>query len=156
VSGETKALPGERPTSWERSEALLVALSAGGSLLLGLLVALFPAGALALVGLPPAPPFLVRQAGVLYLVLAIGFGMEFRRNRGVVLLVTGQALTALFLGASWLSDGLGIQIVLFIAHAWLAAVTWAVHELAQRQRWSRVRLKLVAEREERVRPAGGR
>ena len=146
---------GERPTLWERAELALVGLAVGGTALTGLLAAAFPARALALAGLPSASFFLVRQIGVLLMVLAIGYAMEFRRKRGVVLLLVAEGLTTAFLLASWLGDRLGVQLVAFGVQAWLAAVTWAIHDLAERQRWARVRLRLVTGSRERIRPAGG-
>jgi hypothetical protein len=146
---------GERPTFWERAELALVGLAGGGTALTGLLAAAFPARALALAGLPSASFFLVRQIGVLLMVLAIGYAMEFRRKRGVVLLLVAEGLTAAFLLASWLGDRLGVQLVAFGVQAWLGAVTWAIHDLAERQRWARVRLRLVTGSRERIRPAGG-
>jgi hypothetical protein len=145
----------ERPSAWERAELFLVSSAVGGTALTGLFAAGFPARALSLADLPAASFFLVRQIGVLLIVLALGYLMEFRRNRGVVLLLTAEVLTAAFLAASWLGDRLAIQMVFFGVQAWLAAVTWAVHDLAERQRWARVRLRLVSGRPERVRPAGG-
>lgn len=145
----------ERPTLWEHAELALVGVAIGATALVGLLAAAFPARALALAGLPPASFFLVRQVGVLLMVLAIGYTMEFRRNRGVVLLLVAEGLTAAFLLASWLGDRLTVQCVAFGVQAWLAAVTWAIHDLAARQRWARVRLRLVTGNRERIRPAGG-
>lgn len=145
----------ERPTLWERAELALVGVAVGGTALVGLLAAAFPARSLALAGLPSASFFLVRQIGVLLMVLAIGYAMEFRRKRGVVLLLVAEGLTAAFLLASWFGDRLGVQLVAFGVQAWLAALTWAIHDLAERQRWARVRLRLVPGSRERIRPAGG-
>ncbi len=145
----------ERPSYWEYAEMALVGVALGATGLLGLLAAAFPARTLAVAGLPAGSLFLVRQLGVLLIVLALGYGMEFRRKRGVVLLLTAEALTAAFLLVSWVGDRLTVQVVAFGVQAWLAAITWAIHDLAERQRWARVRLRLVAGSRERVRPAGG-
>jgi hypothetical protein len=145
----------EPPSGWERTELALVGTAVGVTGLAGFLAACFPARTLSMAGLPPASSFLVRQVGVLLVVLSLGYLMEFRRNRGVVLLLTAESLTAAFLFASWLGDRLNIQIVAFGLQAWLAAVTWAIHDLAQRRRWARARLRLVSGSRERVRPAGG-
>jgi hypothetical protein len=155
VSVGQKVREGERPSAWEQAELVLVGSAVFGTCLAGLLIASFPARALSLAGLPPASAFLVRQIGVLLAVLALGYLLEFRRSRGVVLLLSAEALTAVFLLASWLGDRLTIQIVAFGIQSWLAAITWAIHDLAGRQRWARVRLRLVSGSPERVRPAGG-
>lgn len=130
-------------SSWELAELVLVAAAVGGTMLVGLLAAAAPARVIAFSGLPGGSSYLVRQSGVLLMVLAIGYLLEFRRSRGVVLLLTAEGLTGAFLLASWLDDRSGAQLVLFGLQTWLGAFTWAVHQLAARRRWARVELRLV-------------
>jgi len=145
----------DEPTVWERAEAVLVGVGAWSSMLGGLAAALWPARALALGGLPSAPALLVRHLAVLHVTLGVGFLLEYRRSRGVGLLVAAKAISAAFLLASWVGEWLGVLAVLFVAEASLAAVVRLVHEVAQHQRWSRIRLRLVSPGEARIRPAGG-
>ncbi len=143
-----------RRSGWELAELLLVGAAVGGTMLVGLLAAVAPGRVLALSGLPGGSWFLVRQTGVLLMVLAVGYLLEFRRGHGVVLLLTAEGLTGAFLLASWLDDRRAAQLGLFALQAWLAALTWAIHRLAERRRWARVELKLVSSAAEPFRPAG--
>lgn len=141
-------------SGWEVSELLLVGAAVGGTMLAGLLAAVAPARVMAFSGLPGGSSFLVRQSGVLLMVLAVGYLIEYRRSHGVVLLLTAEGLTAAFLLASWLDDHRGAQLLLFGLQAWLGALTWAIHQLAERRRWARVELRLVTSDSQPYRPAG--
>lgn len=154
-AGAERAPAEAEPSVWERAEAVLVGIGAWSAIGGGLFAAGWPARALALAGLPQAPALLVRHLSVLYAILGVGFLLEYRRNRGVTLLVAAKAISAAFLLASWLGEWLGVLAVLFAAEAAQAAVVRLVHEVAHHHRWSRIRLQLVAPVGERVRPAGG-
>lgn len=146
--------PARRRSGWEQAERLLVGAAVCGTMLAGLLAAVAPARMMALSGLPGGSAFLVRQSGVLLMVLAVGYLLEFRRGHGVVLLLTAEGLTAAFLLASWIDDRSGAQLLLFGLQAWLGALTWAIHRLAERRRWAQVELRLVASEPQPYRPAG--
>jgi len=141
-------------SGWELTELLLVGVAVGGTTLVGLLAAATPARIIDFSGLPGGSNFLVRQSGVLLMVLAVGYLLEYRRSRGVVLLLTAEGLTAAFLLASWLDDRRDGQLVLFGLQASLSALTWAIHQLAARCRWARVELRLVTPASQPYRPAG--
>lgn len=153
--GAVKDPPHPGRSHWETAELLLVGAAVAGTMLAGLLCAALPSRAASLAGSGAGSTFLVRQTGVLLMVLAVGYLLEFRRSRAVVLLLTAEGLTAVFLLASWLDDRLGAQLLLFAVQGWLGALTWGVHALAERRRWARVELRLVVSDDEPVRPAGG-
>jgi hypothetical protein len=153
---EASAAPADQaPSVWERAEAVLVGLGAWSAIGGGLFAAGWPARAMALAGLPPAPALLVRHLAVLYAILGVGFLLEYRRSHGVTLLVAAKGISAAFLLASWVGEWLGVLAVLFVAEAGQAAVIRLVHEVAHHHRWSRIRLQLVSPVGERIRPAGG-
>jgi len=141
-------------SGWELAELALVGAAVGGTMLAGLLAAVAPVRLLSFSGLPGGSAFLVRQSGVLLMVLAVGYLLEFRRSHGVVLLLTAEGLTAAFLLASWIDDRRGAQLLLFGLQAWLGALTWAIHRLAARRRWARADLRLVTSAPQPYRPAG--
>jgi hypothetical protein len=142
-------------SSWESVELLLVGGAVAGTMLTGLLLAAAPLRVLDLAGLPGGSAFLVRQSGVLLMVLAVGYLLEYRRARSVALLLTAEGLTAAFLLASWLDDRRPAQLLLFLLQALLGALTWAIHRLAARRRWARVELRVVDSEAQPYRPAGG-
>ncbi len=147
----------DRPGIAERGEAALVALGSGLPALGGAAAAFFPQGFLSFLRLPAAPDFLVRQAGVLYVLVAVTCLVEYRRSRGVGLLVAGEGLTSIFFLVSWLhGDAPAILELVGTGALLLAAATRFLHTLARERRWARVRLRLVQQEEERVRPAGER
>lgn len=153
MSREAGAAPRGR-SGWEIAELALVGAAVAGTMLAGLLAAVAPARVIAFSGLPGGSSYLVRQSGVLLMVLAVGYLLEFRRSHGVVLLLTAEGLTAAFLLASWLDDRRGAQLALFGLQAWLGALTWAIHQLAERRRWAQVELRLVTSDAQPYRPAG--
>lgn len=149
---ETQPDPGPA----EQVETALVAAAVTQGMLAGGWLAIFPDLALRLGGFPPAPAFFVRFAGVLHLVLAIGYALDWGRFRRVTLLVFAKAATALFLVAAWIGDGL--PPLLMVAVVLEAAVSLGgalIHGPAERSRRARARLRLVSAAPTPIRPAGG-
>ena len=132
------------PGPAERAQRALVALAVAQGILLGAWLGLFPALVLRVGGFPVAPPFFVRWAGVLHLVLAAGYALEWRRSRRVALLVLAKGVTALFLLAAWIGGGLPQLLVLaFVLEAATSAAAAALHAPAERSRRARARLRVV-------------
>lgn len=108
MSREARSQP--RP-ALRRLEEILVVLVAAYSYAVGAALLAVPSLATRLGGWPEVEPlFFPRQGGVLHLVVATGYLVEYRRHRGVTLLVTAKAAAALFL----------------FAHAVLAPGAWLV------------------------------
>ena len=85
-----------------RLEWWLVVLIAAHTFTVGAALLAVPEWALRFGGWAAIPPlFFPRQAGVFHLVLGTGYLVEFRRTRGIVLLLTAKACATVFLlGAS--------------------------------------------------------
>ena len=139
------AEPAEAPPSpAERIEQALVGLALLQGAVLGVWLGLFPELVLRMGGFPVAPPFFVRWAGVLHLVVAAGYALEWRRSRGVALLVLAKGTTALFLLVAWAGGGLPqLLVVAFVLEAAMTASASAVHGPAERSRRARARLRVV-------------
>ena len=153
----TTAEQGARPGVGEVAEVVLVGTAVAQGLLIGAWLALWPEWALREGGFPAAPTFFVRWAGVLHLVLAGGYALDFLRFRRVTLLVLAKGATAFFLAAAWASEGLPVLMVAAVfAEAVLAASAALVHPSADRSRRARARLRLVTPAPTQVRPAGRR
>ena len=148
----------DTPGPAEQTELTLVVLAIAQGILVGAWLGIFPRAALAAGGFPAAPPFFVRWAGVLHLVLAVGYGLEWLRFRRVTLLVVAKSATALFLAAAWLSEGLRwLMVSAVLLEAGMAAAAGLLHGPADRSRRARARLRLVGSPPSaRVRPAGQR
>jgi hypothetical protein len=152
---ETRAPDG--PGSSEIVEVALVAAAIAQGLVVGAWLALFPHGALRAGGFPAALPFFVRWAGVLHLVLAAGYALEFVRFRRVMLLVLAKGATAAFLLAMWAIEGLPwLMIGAIYVEGALAIAAAIAHPGADRSRRARARLRLVTPSPVEVRPAGRR
>ncbi len=146
-----------RPAPEELAEVALVALTVGQGLLLGGWLGVFPGHALRVGGFPAAPSFFVRWAGILQLVLAAGYALEWIRFRRVALLVVAKALTAALLGASWAGEGLPTLMMIAVPlEACMAAAGALLHGPAERARRARARLRLVTPVPASIRPAGRR
>jgi hypothetical protein len=145
------------PGPIETGELAVVAAAVAQGLAIGAWLALFPEGALRAGGFPAAPAFFVRWAGVLHVVLAAGYALEYMRFRRVALLVIAKAVTAFFLAGAWVGDGLPwLMIAAVFVEAALAAAAAAIHPAASRSRHARARLRLVTPAPTEVRPAGRR
>jgi len=94
-----------------RLEAIVVVLVAVHSYAVGAMLLVIPSLATRLGGWPAVQPlFFPRQGGVFHLVVATGYLLEYRRHRGVTLLVTAKTAAAVFL----------------LTHALIAPETWLV------------------------------
>jgi hypothetical protein len=145
----------EGPGPVESAELVIVAAAAAQGLLVGAWLALFPEGALRVGGFPPAPVFFVRFAGVLHVLLAGGYALEYMRFRGVTLLVIGKGVTAFFLATAWVGDGLPwLMVIAVFVEAAFASGAALVHPGASRSRRARARLRLVTPTPSEVRPVG--
>ena len=145
------------PGPIETGELAIVAAAVAQGLAIGAWLALFPETALRAGGFPAAPAFFVRWAGVLHVVLAAGYALEYMRFRRVALLVIAKAVTAFFLAGAWFGDGLPwLMIAAVFVEATLAAAAAAIHPAASRSRHARARLRLVTPAPTEVRPAGRR
>ena len=135
---------------------LLVVVLVQG-LLLGAWLGLFPAHALRVGGFPQAPVFFVRWAGILQIVLATGYALEWIRFRRVTLLVVGKGLTTVLLAATWVGEGLPALMMIAVPLEGALALAGALlHGPAERSRRSRARLRLVTPAHAQIRPAGQR
>lgn len=145
------------PGFLELAELLLVAASVGQGLLLGTWFCFWPGSVLRAGGLPPAPVFFVRWAGVLHLVLALGYALEWVRFRRVSLLVVAKAATAVFFVAVGLGQGLPPLLLLAVTvESTMATAGALLHRPASRAWRARSGLRLVARAAHEVRPAGRR
>ena len=144
-----------RPAPEELAEIAIVALAVGQGLFLGGWLGAFPGHALRIGGFPAAPPFFVRWAGILQLVLGAGYALEWLRFRRVTLLVVAKALTAALLGATWAGEGLpALMMIAVPLEACMAVAGALLHGPAERARRARARLRLVTPVPARIRPAG--
>jgi hypothetical protein len=128
---------GLRALPWERAEALLVVLVALHTFAVGAALTFATEWTLSFGGFPDGTPvFFPRQGGAFHIVVAVGYLLEYSRNRGVTLMLFAKTLAVVFLGAS-----------LFLAgeHAWsvglsavgdgaMALVVAAVHARVGRER----------------------
>jgi hypothetical protein len=150
-----EASPEGGPSAVERAESLLVAVAIVQGIVLGAWLGLLPDSALRAGGFPPSGAFFVRWAGVLHLVLATGYVLEWVRFRRTALLVVAKAATAAFLALVWIADGLPRLLVLAIVlEAALATAAALLHGPAERSRRASARLRLVGSSSNEVRPAG--
>jgi hypothetical protein len=147
----------EGPGPAETGELAVVAAAVAQGVAVGAWLALLPEAALRAGGFPAAPAFFVRWAGVLHVLLAAGYALEFMRFRRVALLVLAKAVTAFFLAAAWMGDGLPwLMVGAVFVEGSLAAAAALVHPSASRSRHARARLRLVTPAPTEVRPAGRR
>jgi hypothetical protein len=147
--------PEPEPGPTEQVETALVVAAVAQGVLVGGWLTLLPDLALRAGGFPAAPAFFVRFAGVLHLVLALGYALDWTRSRRVTLLVTAKAATALFLIAAWIGDGLpGLLVGAVALEATMSLCGILVHPHAERSRRARARLRLVGAATARVRAAG--
>jgi len=150
-----RAEPEPEPGPAEQVETALVVAAVSQGVLLGGWLALLPDLALRAGGFPSAPAFFVRLAGLLHLVLALGYALDWTRSRRVTLLVAAKAATALFLVAAWIGEGLpGLLVGAVPLEAALSLCGVLVHPHAERSRHARARLRLVGAATARVRSAG--
>ncbi len=143
------------PSGIERGEATLVAAAIAEGLVLGAWLTFLPAMALRVGGFPAAGAFFVRWAGVLHVVLAIGYTLDWLRFRRTTLLVVAKGTTALFLAATWAIDSLPpLMIIAIVVEGGMALVGATLRRPAERSRRARARLRLVTARPREIRPAG--
>jgi len=84
-------------------EGPLVHLIALHSAIVGLMLLAFPEWSVRFGGWPGADPyFFPRQAGIFHFVVVIGYLGEWRRHRGVSLLVATKSIAFAFLLGAWL------------------------------------------------------
>lgn len=83
---------------WRRREDLLVAAVVAHTVAVGLVLLLAPRWGLRLGGWAALPPlFFPRQAGAFHFAVALGYALEYARQRGVTLLVATKAIATVFL-----------------------------------------------------------
>jgi hypothetical protein len=141
------------PGPIETGELAIVAAAVAQGLAIGAWLALFPETALRAGGFPAAPAFFVRWAGVLHVVLAAGYALEYMRFRRVTLLVLAKGVTAFFLAAAWVGDGLGwLMVIAVFVEASIAGCAAIAHPSADRSRRARARLRLVTPTPNELRP----
>jgi len=102
ASGEPEPDGERRPSHgrWLRRERALVVLIALHSYAVAVVLLLFTRWGAALGGWPELVPlFFARQAGIFHAVVATGYLLEYRRERGVTLLLVTKATAVLFLVA---------------------------------------------------------
>ena len=88
----------------ERLLAVLVALIVLHSAVLGLAAIVAPEWGLRFTGFGDASPmFFPRQVGVFHVVVAVAYAIEWRRYRGVVILLAAKSAAVLFLGLELLA-----------------------------------------------------
>ena len=93
-----------RPAVVATIERWLVFLVAIHSLAVGALLLALPRWSAAFGGWGEVEPlFFVRQAGVFHLVVAVGYLLEYRRRRGVTLLLLAKSVAVVFLLAHTLT-----------------------------------------------------
>lgn len=159
MSGNSRQSPVSRGEAGpaEVAELLLVGVAVAEGALVGAWLGALPALALRAGGFPPAPLFFVRWAGVLHVLLGVGYALEWLRFRRVTLLVAAKAATALFLVATLVGEGLPSLMSLALVIESVMAIAGALlHGPADRSRRARARLRLVASDAGQVRPAGRR
>jgi hypothetical protein len=155
ITPSPTAAPEPEPGPAEQVEAALVVAAVAQGVAVGGWLALLPDLALRAGGFPAAPVFFVRFVGVLHLVLAVGYGLDWLRARRVTLLVVAKAATALFLVAAWIGDGLpGLLMGAVALEAAMSLGGALIHRPAERSRRARARLRLVGAATARVREAG--
>jgi hypothetical protein len=139
------------PSAVEIAEMAVVAVALAQGAAVGIWLALFPEAALRAGGFPPAPSIFVRWVGLLHLLLATGYALEWLRFRRVALLVIAKGATAIFLLALGIEDALPNLMYLAMAlEAGTACAAAALRGPADRARRSRGRLKLVVSRPSRA------
>ncbi len=122
------------PGRARRLEWWLVTLIAAHTYAVGLALLAVPGWALRFGGWEVVPPlFFPRQAGVFHLILGTGYLVEFRRSRGIVLLLTAKACAAVFLlGATALSHVPWFVTFAGVADGLMGAAALAARALVSR------------------------
>ena len=84
----------------ETHERLLVMLIALHSAIVGIMLLFFAEWSISFAGWTSADPiFFVHQGGIFHIVLAAGYVLEYRRDRGITLLVVAKTCACIFLVA---------------------------------------------------------
>ncbi|MEN8008016.1 MAG: hypothetical protein ABFS42_13435 [Candidatus Krumholzibacteriota bacterium] len=84
--------------SWERFEAVGVALVVLHSLVLGVMLIFLPGWTLEFAGFDgPDDYFFPRQSGAFHIVVALGYALEYRRSRGITLILLAKFTAVVFL-----------------------------------------------------------
>jgi hypothetical protein len=139
------------------AEIALVTAAIVQALILGVWLGIFPAAALRAGGFPAAPLFFVRWAGVLHLVLAVGYGLEWTRFRRTTLLIAAKGIIAAFITITWMGEGVPVLMAVALPlEAGMAIAGALLHGPADRSRRARARLRLVTVAPTEIRPAGRR
>ena len=87
-----------RKIPWQRLEMMGVALVVLHSLLVGVLLIFLTGWALEFAGFNHSVNyFFPRQSGAFHIVIAIGYVLEYRRSRGVVLILLAKSTAVVFL-----------------------------------------------------------
>jgi hypothetical protein len=147
----------DAPAAAEVAELALVLGAVLQGVCVGGWLALFPAMALSAGGFPPAPPFFVRWAGVLHLILAAGYALEWLRFRRVTLLILAKGATAFFLALAWAGEGVPwLMVFATILEGGMAIAGALLQGPASKSRRARATLRLVTPMPHEVRPAGRR
>ena len=82
----------------ESHERLLVMLIALHSAIVGIMLLFFSEWSISFAGWTNADPiFFVHQGGIFHIVLAAGYVIEYRRDRGITLLVVAKTCACIFL-----------------------------------------------------------
>ena len=90
----------------ETYERVLIILIAIHSIIVGVMLLVFPEWAVEFAGWPGADPiFFIRQAGIFHFVLAAGYLAEYSRTQTITLLLIAKTTAFVFLiGGSLLAD----------------------------------------------------
>jgi hypothetical protein len=135
----------------EIAELAVVAAALAQGAAVGIGLTLFPGAVLRAAGFPDGPDLFVRWAGLLYLLLATAYALEWLRFRRVTLLVIAKAATAVFLLALGLADAVpGLAYLTMAVETGMACAAAGLRGPAGQARRARGRLKLVVSR-----PSGG-
>ena len=158
AGGATPTPPGEGERgAGEMAEIAIVAAAIAQGLILGAWFGVFPTAALRAGGFPAAPLFFVRWAGVLHVVLALGYGLEWTRSRRITLLIAAKGIIASFIAITWMGEGVPtLMAVALPLEAGMAIAGALLHGPADRSRRARARLRLVTLAPTEIRPAGRR
>jgi hypothetical protein len=120
----------------DRHERLLVVLIALHSIIVGAMFMSAPQWTMRFAGWRGIDPvFFAYQAGVFHLVLATAYLIEYRRYRGVTILIVAKTIALVFLIAATLIDPLPWAVwTSGIIDGAMAAVVWWVHRNVARSR----------------------
>ncbi len=115
----------------ERHEHALVILVALHSFIVGAMLFVAPQWTMTFAGWERIEPvFFGRQAGVFHVVLATAYLLEYRRYRGVSILITAKIIAVIFLTGATVVDPLPWAVSTSgLLDGLMAIVVWWVHRI---------------------------